>query len=158
MVLNSVQNSCGTSGNRCATCNYKFICSKSPYCTTAHINDNFDNLAKFISVFYKDYQTNSESQTAVNTQIQQGLSAQEIKISELKTKLEDCCSELNTKLDKILEKLSEKQNNMVNTENENDNPQVEVLDKNELELYGPNAEHYVEKKNIFGKTKWVKEK
>lgn len=158
MVLNSVQNNCGANGNRCAVCNYKFICSKSPYCTTAHIGDNFDNLAKFISAFYKDYQTSAENQKAVEVQLQQTSSAQEIKISELKTELDTCYTELNTKLDKILQTLTTKDVNSSLSENGTDNSEVEVLSKNELEVYDPNAEHYVEKKNIFGKTKWVKEK
>lgn len=153
MVLNGVQNSCGKNTSvKCATCNLKFICSKSPHCNFTHIDDNFDAISKFISGFYNQYQNDMSIEKDVLVQIQQNSNLQEIKLSEIKNDYDNKYIELNKKLDEIINKLLQS-----NCDYNNDSVDIEVPNSNSLEVYN-NSKTYVEKKNLFGKTKWVEDK
>ena len=154
MVLNGVQNSCGNnSNNKCATCNLKFLCSKSPHCKITHIDDNFDAISRFISGFYNQYQNDITIEKEIFTQIQQNDSTQEIKITEIKNDYDNKFMELTNKLDQIITWLK---NTEINHTTQDINS-VEVVDENAIELYD-NSKKYVEKKTLLGKTKLVEEK
>lgn len=157
MVLNGLQqNSCGNSSSaKCSTCNLKFFCSKSPHCSITHIDDNFDAISRFISGFYNQYQNDITTEKEVFSQIQQLSNVQDIKISELKNDYDSKYVELSNKLDQILFSLNNK-----SISNENvllENEDVEIINKEAIALYD-GGKKYVEKKNLFGKTKWVEDK
>lgn len=160
MVLNSIQSPCNNGiPQKCSTCNMQFMCSKSPHCSVAHINDNFDALSKYLSGFYNQYQNTLDTEKEIFVQMQQSTVAQNIKISELKEDYDNKYTELNSKIEKILTLMQEmKSESGVSTLMEQDTIEAPVVvQSGALELYDGDKK-YVEKKNIFGKTKWVEDK
>lgn len=167
MPPNNLQsNSCG-SVNKCSACMYRLICPISPFCSINNSSGgtNSTNINSVLNVI-------NEGFNAQSTNLQNLISMVQI-LSNSLNEMNNTINELNTKIDDINSKITSVQPSSISTIS---------LDSSDVEIYPPqeinsnNDNNYtldnqgiipynpkegtvlVEKKGLFGKTKWVEEK
>ena len=167
---------CGTTA-KCSCCVYKLICPRSPYCTiinngnnnyetqllalTQLIAQSFDNQNNLTTQSFEN-QNNimKQSFNEQNDNNTQSLSNQSDLIKECCNKVIDSINNLSTQINELQDYI--KKNCCKKNENDNSvisNDNIEPI--KDIALYNAQENNdtvLVEKKNIFGKTKWVEEK
>lgn len=170
MVLNQQiragSNECGTA-NKCVVCNMRFICAHSPYCCVhdkkdsenvdlTPINEKLSDLSDKVQYQSQAFPIIGNAIDGINAKIESLNSGLE-KLSELVQIIRDDIktfnSESSDKLSDILNKVNEKSDNMYNVSEEINSELVPYNTES-----NNNDTVLVEKKNLFGKTKWVEEK
>lgn len=159
MVLNpavNIQNNgCGTI-SKCSGCMYKLICDKSPYCVLGNDKDTdkYKEIQEQLSNIMSGLSTINNNVMALDIHNQKILSAIDV--------LQNTINSVEEKTDKILKKIKDKKDD---TEECLDNNIEEVsklnVDSSDIVPYteqSQDATVLVEKKNIFGKSKWVEKK
>lgn len=136
------QNSCGTVA-KCSGCIYRLICPISPYCSIKNVSQssNFDAVSMQKGI---DSQFESLNSGLVNMDF--GIKDIVNSINNINSRLEDIYS----KLDKINTQEPVNYNYVEETQDGENNGLVPYSKENQTVL--------VEKKGLFGKSKWVEEK
>lgn len=167
MPPNNLQsNSCG-SINKCSDCMYRLICPISPFCSIGNSSSG----------------TSSTDTNSVLSAINEGFSGQSSNLQSLISMIQtlsnrlnemnSTINELNTKIDDINSKITSVQPSSISTMSLDSSdvdiyPPQEInsnsdsnyaLDNQGIIPYNPKeGTVLVEKKGLFGKTKWVEEK
>ena len=152
---NSNSFGCGTA-NKCSVCLYKLICDRSPFCCIKKETESCD-FTPIINII-----------SQLDNSISNELSNKNISIDNINNNIEllnnrfdeivSYINSMNSKMDDILAKF-EDSNIFYNNENIISN--AEVLSENEkgiVPFENNNDPVLVQKKDIFGRTKWVEEK
>jgi archaellum component FlaC len=154
--VNNPSNACGTT-SKCGGCVYKLICDRSPYCRIKNNSTNLDlspvtnELTQFESAMGKELKTISANMNTVGS----NLNVLNNNINNIGTAI----SEINTKLDEILSKLSSSKVELDDTVQSVDAEEVTEDEQGIVPFTNASDDTVlVQKKNIFGKTKWVEEK
>lgn len=161
-AINNIQNNgCGTI-NKCSVCNFKLICDKSPYCMINKINNvdltqSFEPLKNQLDSVMSGLSTINNNLMVIdsgNKNILLNIS----KINESLVSLGNNITELNDIISKSLKVINE---NSDESKDVADDTTVENYDINNSDVV-PYANEpdtvLVEKKSIFGKSKWVEKK
>lgn len=166
----------GCSNGKCYNCPFSLICSKSPMCILKNIinngqdTENVENILSNIKVAMDNINNNmGNTYISAMEQIKTIPKTLEVETnnSELETKIQNFQNELfelYNKLSEQIEYITQRINDIttsniqINTETQSNS----VMPKeNNIIPYQNNNEEiptYVEKKTIFGKTKWVEKK
>lgn len=146
---------CGTP-NKCSMCMYKLICDRSPFCCIKNNGGSCD-LTPIINELSQLETSMSNEFSNINTNIN-SIGATINTLNNSINSIGEAINTMSTKIDEILSKL-----NTTNTISGNAVPTVdaEILSENEQGLVpvsNNNETVLVQKKSVFGKTKWVEEK
>ena len=177
MVINNGMAPCGTM-SRCCCCNMRLICAKSPYYVINSGNGSSDKKLEEIEALIQqliqsqsvavqslaDLETKTDaSQTSLNT-ITTNLVTLQTSVDNLTTVFGEFAQDSKTKLDEIYAKVENIQpatlTNEFDTPIDVDAPDVLEDDSKSLAVLSPKEEEtiLVEKKGLFGKSKWVEQK
>lgn len=161
-AINNIQNNgCGTI-NKCSVCNFKLICDKSPYCMINKINNvdltqSFEPLKNQLDSVMSGLSTINNNLMVIdsgNKNILLNIS----KINENLVSLGNNITELNDIISKSLKVINENSDEIKDV---TDDTTVENYDINNSDVVPYTNEPdtvLVEKKSIFGKSKWVEKK
>ena len=177
MVINNGMAPCGTM-SRCCCCNMRLICAKSPYCVINSGSGSSDKKLEEIETLIQqliqsqsvavqslaDLETKTDaSQTSLNT-ITTNLATLQTSVDNLTTVFGEFAQDSKTKLDEIYAKVENIQpatpTNEFDTPIDVDASDVLEGDSKSLAVLSPKEEEtiLVEKKGLFGKSKWVEQK
>ena len=143
---------CGTP-NKCYTCLYKLICERSPFCCIK--NSSSCDLTPIVNELSQLETAMANQFSNINTNINSIGSTLNTVNSSINS-IGAAINEINSKLDEVLSKLE-------NTNSVNSIPvaNAETFSGEEQSLIPVTNESdtvLVQKKSMFGKTKWVEEK
>lgn len=179
MILNNnaIINSAGCSNGRCNNCAFALICNKSPYCVLNNLNNIQTDLSPVVQTVDEKLYAVTSNMSELNNNIGTvNVSYEQIvdSINNLNKVLENMKLLLNNKFESINTQLN---NMLIDFENKiNDtNSKIEAINTNDSVLISNSVENtenavtpytnqandatiLVEKKNIFGKSKWVEKK
>lgn len=138
MVFNNGIAPCGTMA-RCCCCNMRLICAKSPYCVIGGSSDkDLEEIKTLLTTLTANVATVQETSNIIMTELGEFRQDTQTKLDEIYTKVEN-----------------------INTASGQSMP-VEVVedDSKSLAVLNPKEEEtiLVEKKGLFGKSKWVEQK
>lgn len=179
MVINNGMAPCGTM-SRCCCCNMRLVCAKSPYCVinsgSGSSNKKLEEIEALIQQLIQsqsvvvqslaDLETKADTaQTSLNT-ITTNLATLQTSVDNLTTIFGEFAQDTKTKLDEIYAKVENIQLTAMSSSNDFDTPiDVNSSDTSEddsksLAVLKPKEEEtiLVEKKGLFGKSKWVEQK
>lgn len=165
MVLNQINRAvpyeCGTA-NKCMNCNMMYMCARSPYCCFR--NNNMDMAQPDLTPL-QNAVSGLSGTVAQQAQDIDLLKSNIHEISERINLLNASMSNLVNTMGSEMNKLASKIDSIQSKESVQTNPVDETFDiKNENSSIVPYSKGnnedtvLVEKKGIFGKTKWVEEK
>lgn len=143
--------SCGTV-NKCSMCLYKLICERSPFCCIKDSGGNCD-FTPIVNELSQLEIAMANEFSNINKNIIENTTNIDAKLDNLT----DFAKGINNKLNDIISKLnslSSVSSNEIQTVN------AEILPETEQGLvpFSNDDTVLVQKKNVFGKTKWVEEK
>ena len=149
MTIDRSYNSIGCNTSKCYSCNFRFVCASSPYCVIQNINANKDNntqeVIKEISVILKSQMDAIalvfDKINSINTEV----SSIEESISTLNKSINNASNVAEVGIQPETVSYSEVQSNSI--------PENQIVPFNSEE-----QKVMVEKKGLFGRTKWVEEK
>ena len=177
MVINNGMAPCGTM-SRCCCCNMRLICAKSPYCVinsgSGSSDKKLDEIEALIQQLIQsqsvvvqslaDLETKTDAnQTSLNT-IATNLVTLQTSVDNLTTVFGEFAQDTKTKLDEIYAKVENIQPTTsaakFSTPIDIDVSDVSEDDSKSLAVLKPKEEEtvLVEKKGLFGKSKWVEQK
>lgn len=161
---------CGTV-SKCSSCNMKLICYKSPFCSIRENNstNSFKYNEDIINQLYAISENTNGNINNMNEYFNKIISV----LSDLSGNIQDIIkntSQINdilNNIEQINKSISELNNKIGSTGvynindyvSNNENATTDVSNnKNEVAVFDNQAEVLVQKKGLFGKTKWVSEK
>lgn len=180
MVLNNGMAPCGTM-SRCCCCNMRLICAKSPYCIINGGSGSSDKKLEEIEALIQqliqsqavvtqalaDLETKATAaQTSLNT-ITTNIATLQTTSDNLTTTFGEFAQDTKTKLDEIYAKVENIPVTRTTSINDLDTPidvdssDVSEDDSKSLVVLKPKETEdtiLVEKKGLFGKSKWVEQK
>lgn len=177
MVINNGMAPCGTA-SRCCCCNMRLVCAKSPYCVINSGSGSSDKRLEEIETLIQqliqsqsvvvqslaDLETKTgANQTSLNT-IATNLVTLQTSVDNLTTVFGEFAQDTKTKLDEIYAKVENIQPTTsaakFSTSIDIDASDVSEDDSKSLAVLKPKEEEtvLVEKKGLFGKSKWVEQK
>lgn len=176
MVLNNGMAPCGTM-SRCCCCNMRLICAKSPYCVINSGSGSSDKKLEEIETLIQqliqsqtqalaDFETKAiAAQASLNT-ITANIATLQTTSDNLTTTFGEFAQDTKTKLDEIYAKVenipatSTTSINDLDTQVDVDSSDVSEDDSKSLAVLKPKEDDtiLVEKKGLFGKSKWVEQK
>ena len=137
----------GCNTSKCYSCNFRFVCASSPYCAIQN-NSNSTQITKDVQDFKKEVANVVNSQMNIITSIVEKLNTMNIGVSSI----EESISELKKSIEDISSKIEiQEQPQEVLNPNEPVESQIVPFQQKEEKVI-------VEKRGLFGKTKWVEEK
>ena len=148
--FSSNNNHCGCGSTpKCSMCLYKLICDKSPYCCINNscncdftpIQNAINQLESEMSNGFSNLNTNINSVGALLNVVNNSINS-----------IGAATNEINSKVDEILTKLPS--TNVESESAEKIESQMLPVESNIIPTSKGNDTVLVEKKNIFGKTKW----
>lgn len=177
MVLNNGMAPCGTM-SRCCCCNMRLVCAKSPYCVINSGSGSSDKKLEEIETLIQqliqsqavvtqalaDLETKSDTAQASLNTITTSIATLQTTSDNLTTAFGEFAQDTKTKLDEIYAKVENI--NSVSTQSldapiDVDSSDVSEDDSKSLAVLKPKDEEetiLVEKKGLFGKSKWVEQK
>lgn len=176
MVLNQMNSidscGCGTV-NRCVGCSMKYVCAKSPYCCISNNGSSID-LAPMLNAISELSNTVSQQSQLLTTiasminKIDNEIKTINTNITELSTSITSNLSDLTNKIDTNQTSNDSKLTEILNKLPSSANAEpvsllsgIDSMNDSGLVPYSANSDKetvLVEKKGMFGKTKWVEEK
>ena len=155
-TMNIQNNGCGTI-SKCSGCMFKLICDKSPYCALKDNNNDseiYQNIQEQLTNIMSGLSTVNNNIMAVDTndqKIDSAINSLQTSINLISENINKSLSNINTQLEVLNEKLANNTNGVVNV-SPNGSDVVPYTDENQ------DATVLVEKKNMFGRSKWVEKK
>lgn len=180
MVINNGLAPCGTL-SRCCCCNMRLVCAKSPYCVIGGGSSSSDKKLEEIEALIQqliqsqavvtqalaDLETKADAaQTSLNT-ITANIATLQTTSDNMTTVFGEFAQDTKTKLDEIYAKVENIQTTSTTSVDNLDTPiDVDSSDvsgdgSKSLAVLKPKDEEetiLVEKKGLFGKSKWVEQK
>ena len=174
MVLNNGIAPCGTM-SRCCCCNMRLVCAKSPYCSIGGNSSDkkLDEIEALIQQLIQsqavvtqalaDLETKADTaQTSLNNLTNNVATVQET-CDMTRTVLGEFQQDTKQKLDEIyakVENINSASTQGLDTPIDVDSSDVSEDDSKSLAVLKPKEEEtiLVEKKGLFGKSKWVEQK
>lgn len=177
MVLNNGIAPCGTM-SRCCCCNMRLICAKSPYCVInsgsgssdkklEEIENLIQQLIQSQAQAIADFETKATAAQASLNTITANIATLQTTSDNLTTTFSEFAQDTKTKLDEIYAKVenipaaSTTSINDLDTPIDVDSSDVSEDDSKSLAVLKPKETEdtiLVEKKGLFGKSKWVEQK
>lgn len=162
---------------RCSICMYKLICPKSPFCCISNSGCDLTPVLSAISQLSSTMSSNFSGLNSSIENLQTSINSIGATLNTMNSSINSIGSvvnDINTKCDEILSKLPATVQNASVFSVDNNAPQSNIEPKDsdvtpvEAELVNPNSlatysasepeTVFVQKKGLFGKTKWVEEK
>lgn len=155
-TMNIQNNGCGTI-SKCSGCMFKLICDKSPYCALKDNNNDsetYQNIQEQLTNIMSGLSTVNNNIMAVDINDQKIANAIDLlqtSVNLISENVNKLLSNTNAQLEALNENLANNTNGIINV-SPSGSDVVPYTEENQ------DATVLVEKKNIFGKSKWVEKK
>lgn len=167
MTINRHLDNSGCNTSKCISCNFRFVCATSPYCCVNNNASGMNNANQILAQFFQKIDEMEKLMAGFignQANIISTMSEELKKIDTNMTVINEFISKLSSNVDELKDKINSSSTIL---QSQVSTPTVNSLDNNSTnnEIMPINNTSnskgdtvMVEKKGLFGKTKWVEEK